>query len=175
MFHAFLAAQNTERIHVCIHVYKKEVCASFPTLIWLLHVNVLLLACLHREMTFKHVEFMALGPTYPAAPMSTLNLQIKVTAQEQRARCQCCLHCVWDLRVSYPHRAWNDSENKLKGAGGAAGTSPWTRVSQTCRAFPLYQIDINSASKMILLRTMHFLLLCLHDNPPPQLLGLCTK
>lgn len=53
----------------------------------------------------SNVEFMALGPAYPTAPVSTLNLQIKVTAQEQRARCQCCLHCVWDLRVSYPHRA----------------------------------------------------------------------
>lgn len=107
--------------------------------------------------TFKHVEFMALGPVYPTVPVSTLNLPIKVIAQEQRARCQGCLHCLWHLRVSYPRRAWNYSENKLKGAGGAAGNSPWTGVSQTYRAFSLYQVDINRANKIIILHMLHSL------------------
>lgn len=111
--------------------------------------------CLHMEMTFKHVEFMALRPVYSTVTVSTLNLPVKVTAQEQRARCQCCLHCVWDLRVSYPHRAWNYSKSKLKGAGGAAGNSPWTGVSQTYRAFSLCQLDITRANKIVILHMLH--------------------
>lgn len=106
-------------------------------------------------------------------PLPPWALQIYKSKSQHRSKgpgasAVCTAFGIWGC---YPHRAWNDSENKLKGAGGAAGTSPWTKVIQTCRVFPLYQLDINKANKIIIL---HSLLLWLHENPT-MLLGLCTK